>query len=347
MNKKWLSVLIAATMVAGTLTSCGIWKDVSTDASSDGVGRTTESVQTTSSDKDTAIPADSDVTTEYAYNATSLSAGSITVPTDLSFLDSIPKGHFSDKNPDDPNGCWYPGSVSRDLTTGEVTINWDRSADTLAILDKYGALYRGNAEKKIVYLTFDCGYEYRPDDGSYPNGVTSDILDTLKDKNVSGTFFVTGDYIEKESALIQRMYDEGHIVGTHTLHHYNMTTLTPEQFIEEIKGNNDLLKSKIPNAPDMVYYRPPEGGANEWTLALAQKMGLTTVFWSAIEPNDHVVTSQKEPATVLQNDETKLHNGCIYLLHAVSVTNAKILGDLIDYIRAEGYEIAPLSSFVK
>ena len=346
MNRKIISVLIAASIAASALTSCGIWRDVSSDASTDGAGRATESAGTTASETSPTAATTPATTTAPAANPTP-SAGSITVPTDLSFLDSIQKGHFSDKNPDDPNGCWYPGSVSRDLTTGEVTIKWDRAADTLALLDKYGALYRGNSDQKIVYLTFDCGYEYRPEDGSYPNGVTSDILDTLKEKNVPGTFFVTGDYIEKESALIQRMYDEGHIVGTHTLHHYNMTTLTPEQFIEEIKGNNDLLKSKIPNAPDMVYYRPPEGGANEWTLALAQKMGLTTVFWSAIEPNDHVVTAQKEPATVLQNDKVKLHNGCIYLLHAVSVTNAKILGDLIDYMHAEGYEIAPLSSFVK
>lgn len=348
MKTELLSVLLAISLSAVSLSSCGVLKDsTSTGASTGGAGRETDTAASvTTSEEIVSGEPETDASPDETTSG-ALQNASIKIPTDLSFLDSVSKAHFSDKNADDPNGCWYPGSVSRDLTTGEVTYKWDRAADTLALLDKYGALYRGNSEKKIIYLTFDCGYEYRPEDGTYPDGVTSDILDTLKEKNAPGTFFVTGDYIERESELIKRMYDEGHIVGTHTLHHYNMTTLTPEEFVEEIKGNNDLLKTKIPDAPDMVFYRPPEGGANEWTLALAQKMGLTTVFWSAIEPNDHVVTAQKEPSVVLENDKTKLHNGCIYLLHAVSVTNAEILGDLIDYARAEGYEIAPLSSFVK
>jgi peptidoglycan-N-acetylmuramic acid deacetylase len=270
------------------------------------------------------------------------------VPTDLSFVYSVPQGHFSDKNADDPYGCWYPGKVTRDLTTGEVTWAWDRAADTISTIEKYNGIYRGSEKGKIIYLTFDCGYEYRPDDVSYPDGVTADILDTLKEKNAPGTFFVTGDYLNAEPGLVGRMLDEGHIVGNHTLSHPspNMTSLTPERFVAEIKENNDLLKTIYPDAPDMVYYRPPEGGACEWTMAISYAMGLKTVFWSAIEPNDHVVTAQKDPSVVLQNNKQKLHNGAVYLIHAVSVSNAKMLGDFIDYARAEGYEIKGLDEFV-
>ena len=347
-------------MTVLSLSSCGALREADeTSPSMAGVGRATEPIPSDSAPvnagTDTPPETDADTTentedtTETAENEPNVDpvAGELNFPTDLSFLDSVPKGHFSDKNPDDPNGCWYPGKFVRNLATGEVTVSWDRAADTLALVDKYGAIYRGSETEKYVYLTFDCGYEYKNDE--YPDGVTADILDTLKEKGVSGTFFVTGDYLKGTSGekdLVQRMLDEGHIVGTHTMSHYNMTTLTPEKFVEEIKANNDLLKSLFPDAPDMTFYRPPEGGANEWTLALAQKMGLTTVFWSATEA-DYNTANQPDPATTLQNDKVKLHNGGVYLLHAVSTTNAQILGDLIDYILAEGYEIRPLDQFVR
>lgn len=338
------------------LSSCAVREADETAPSTAGVGRQTESIteaDTTEAVSDTSADtaetdADTSADTEKEPDEpVSVTPGELFIPTDLSFLNSVPKGHFSDKNPDDPNGCWYPGRFVRNLATGEVTVKWDRAADTLALIDKYGAVYRGDETKKYVYLTFDCGYEYVTPE--YPKGVTADILDTLKEKGVPGTFFVTGDYLkgtQGERELVKRMLDEGHIVGTHTLSHYNMTTLTPEKFVEEIKANNELFRQMFPDAPDMVYYRPPEGGANEWTLALAQAMGLTTCFWSATEA-DYNTAAQPDPATTLANDKTKLHNGGVYLLHAVSTTNAQILGDLIDYIHAEGYEILPLDEFVR
>ncbi len=336
------------------LSSCAMREADETSPSSGGVGRQTEAVSTdlppaTGADTSDAVSSEPATETDEKDPDEPVAAvpGELYIPTDLSFLDSVPKGHFSDKNPDDPNGCWYPGRFVRNLATGEVEVKWDRTADTLALIDKYGAIYRGDETKKYVYLTFDCGYEYVTPE--YPNGVTSDILDTLKEKGVPGTFFVTGDYLkgtQGEQELVKRMLDEGHIVGTHTLSHYNMTTVTPEKFVEEIKANNDLFKSLFPDAPDMTFYRPPEGGANEWTLALAQKMGLTTCFWSATEA-DYNTSNQPDVAQTLNNDKVKLHNGGVYLLHAVSTTNAQILGDLIDYIIAEGYEIRPLDEFVR
>ena len=357
MKIKFISLILAILM----LSSCAAFREADeTSPSTAGAGRATEEVTGDNSADDTTEAADttqateaqstdsaSDEATEKPEEPVIATPGKLNIPSDLSFLDGIQKGHFSDKNPDDPGGCWYPGRFVRNLTTGEVEVKWDRAADTLALIDKYGAIYRGDETKKYVYLTFDCGYEYVTDE--YPKGVTSDILDTLKEKGVKAAFFVTGDYLKGSNGevdLVRRMLDEGHIVGTHTLSHYNMTTLTPEQFVEEIKANNDLFKSLFPDAPDMTFYRPPEGGANEWTLALAQKMGLTTCFWSATEA-DYNTANQPDPAQTLSNDKTKLHNGGVYLLHAVSTTNAQILGDLIDYILAEGYEIRSLDEFVR
>lgn len=359
MKLRFFALFLAAVMTALSFSSCGALRVADeTSPSTGGVGRVTEPVSSDSApvNADTDKSPETDGTTETAETTdgeaedpvdTPIVSGELNFSVDLSFLNSIQKGHFVDKNADDPNGCWYPGKFVRNLATGEVTVSWDRNAATLDLVDKYGAIYRGDETKKYVYLTFDCGYEYVTDE--YPNGVTADILDTLKEKGVKGTFFVTGDYLNGtngERELVRRMLDEGHIVANHTMNHFNMTTLTPEKFVEEIKANNDLLKSIYPDAPDMVFYRPPEGGANEWTLALAQAMGLTTVFWSATEP-DYNVANQPDPAKTLQNDKVKLHNGGVYLLHAVSTTNAQILGDLIDYILAEGYEIRNLDQFVR
>lgn len=357
MIKKILSLILAFVVVM-TLASCSL-RDQGT-APSVGVGKDTLPAGPAGDGSDTEEPDNSGVDTPAASGSegesasapaesadgeeTLPTAGKYNVPTDLSFLNNVPKGHFVDKNADDPNGCWYPGKTTRNLTTGEVQYIWDRDPSTIEIVNKYDGIYRGSDTEKYVYLTFDCGYEYRND--AYPDGVTNDILDTLKEKNAPGTFFVTGDYLKTDSDIVKRMLDEGHIVGNHTLNHYNMTTLTPEQFVEQIDANNRLLKEKIPTAPDMVFYRPPEGGANEWTLALAQKMGLYTCFWAATVA-DYNTDNQPDPAATLNADKTMLHNGCVYLLHAVSTTNAQILGDLIDYIRAEGYEIRALDEFVR
>lgn len=289
----------------------------------------TKPAQTENLPEQTTAPVQTEPETE-PVNAP-VKTGTVSRPADLSFLNGLSKGFFSDA--DQTSGSWYPGKTVRDLATGEVTVSWDRAADTMAALEKYGAIYRKNADQKVCYFTFDCGYE---------NGVTPKILDVLKSKNVKGVFFVTGAYIKSAPELIQRMYDEGHVVGTHTNNHKNMALLSAEEFVEEIMSNEELLKAAIPGAPDMAYYRPPEGACSEWALALAQKMGLTTTLWSWTQ-FDYDVNKQPEPAAALENAKKGLHDGCVYLLHAVSETNAAILGDLIDFIRAQGYEIRPIN----
>ena len=252
--------------------------------------------------------------------------------SDLSDIKSLSKALFSDAG---QSTDWYYGRTERDLTTGEVKYVWDRSKDTLALLDKYGAVYRKNEEEKVVYFTFDCGYE---------NGWTAPVLDVLKEKNVPGLFFVVGHYVETAPDLIKRMYDEGHLVGNHTYNHPNTATdVTAEQFIEEITSLEDALLKLNPDAPPPVYWRPPYGACNEWTLAMAKKMGLTTVLWSWAH-YDYVENDQPDVAASLEKAKKGLHNGAVYLFHCVGSTNPAILGDLIDYIRAEGYEIRPMTN---
>ncbi len=246
-------------------------------------------------------------------------------------LNAMSKALFPDGG-SDTSGSWFFGKVKRDLATGQVTYVWDRWPDTLALLDKYGAIYRRHTEEKVCYLTFDCGYE---------NGFTDPILDTLKEKNAPGIFFVTGGYVDSAGDQIRRMMEEGHIIGNHTENHYNATTITAEVFRKEIESVENKMKTLYGYDTPMLYWRPPQGGSNEYVLAMSEAMGLRTVLWSYAY-YDYDPANQMDYATALQKAKEALHPGCVYLLHAISETNAAILGELIDWIRAQGYEIRPL-----
>lgn len=253
--------------------------------------------------------------------------------SDLTDINSTSRAFFADVDAEkDKSGSWYFGRTVYDETTGEVDYVWDRYPETLALLERYGGIYRGDTTRKVCYLTFDCGYE---------NGNTDKIMDTLKAKGVSGTFFITGAYIDSSKEQVKRMLDEGHIVGNHTNNHPNMALATAEDFIDEIVTLEEKVKAAFPDSPPIRYYRPPEGATSEWALKLADKMGIKTVLWSYtykdFDPDD-----QADYATALGNLKSGLHPGCVYLMHAISSTNAAVLGELIDWIRSQGYEILPL-----
>ncbi|MBR3991427.1 MAG: polysaccharide deacetylase family protein [Clostridia bacterium] len=164
------------------------------------------------------------------------------------------------------------------------------------------------------------------------------MLDVLKEKDVKGTFFLNGAYIESSPDLVKRMVDEGHVVGNHGRNHENMSRVDAETFLSEVESNNDLLKASVPGAKYMSCYRPPYGTVTEWDMALAQEMGLRTVLYSWTY-YDYDPDEQAAPADALSQAERGLHDGCVYMFHTVGSTNAAIIGDLIDFIRAEGYTI--------
>lgn len=195
--------------------------------------------------------------------------------------------------------------------------------------EKYDGIYRKNDDKKVIYLTFDEGYE---------NGYTESILDTLKEKNVKAIFFVTGSYIKSNPDLIKRMVNEGHLVGNHTNTHPRMAQIKVENFIKELTTVEQLYSKLIGEDKRMYYYRPPEGCYSERDLCIAQQMGYKTVFWS-FAYLDYDVNNQKGYAYAYNLLTESLHNGDVLLLHAVSKDNVNVLGDFIDFVKSQGYEI--------
>ena len=195
------------------------------------------------------------------------------------------------------------------------------------IYGKYDAYFIAPATNKI-YLTFDEGYE---------NGYTAPILDTLKEKNVKAVFFVTLPYAKSEPELIKRMIDEGHTIGNHSSKHLSFPEMPIEEAAADIKQLHDYMKANY--GYEMWLFRPPMGEFSEQTLALVHSMGYKTVFWS-FAYRDWLVDDQPLTLEALGNITAKCHPGAIYLLHAVSQTNAEILGDAIDQIQDKGFVFA-------
>ena len=182
------------------------------------------------------------------------------------------------------------------------------------------------SDRKSVCLTFDEGYE---------NGFTPSILDTLKEKNVKAVFFVTYDFARDNPKLIKRMLDEGHIVGNHSYHHYSMDELDSDTATEEVIFLHNYIKDNFNYT--MSYFRFPKGEFSEKTLALLQSLDYESVFWSFAYA-DWDTSTQPDKKEALEKITSSVHDGEIMLLHAVSETNAEILGDVIDSVRAQGYE---------
>lgn len=203
-------------------------------------------------------------------------------------------------------------------------------ADTLRQWDAY---YVGEAGKNTIYLTFDAGYE---------NGCTGAILDTLKKHNAPACFFVVGNYIDSAPELVQRMVDEGHIVGNHTLHHPDMSSISDKDaFAAELSGLEQKFTA-LTGQPMRKFYRPPQGKFSEENLKQAQELGYTTVFWS-LAYVDWYADNQPTDEQAFSKLLPRIHDGAIVLLHSTSETNARILDELLTRWESEGYTFGSLT----
>lgn len=201
---------------------------------------------------------------------------------------------------------------------------------------QYGANFIAPDNGKI-YLTFDCGYEYTATDvDGTTYRVTERILDVLKEKNVKAVFFITMHYARSQQDLVQRMIDEGHIVGNHTNDHPVMPDISIDRMIYEVMSLHDYVVEHY--GYQMHLFRPPTGAYSVQSLAVVQNLGYKNVHWSFAYA-DYDTNAQPEKEAAMQLVTGSAHSGAIYLLHAVSTTNAEILGDVIDAFRLEGYEI--------
>ena len=204
-------------------------------------------------------------------------------------------------------------------------------------LKKLNAVYVGDTSKKVLYLTFDAGYE---------NGCTEKILDVLKKHNVPAAFFLVGNYMEKNGDLVRRMVEEGHIVGNHTMHHPNMSKLTDKADFSKELTDLETLFREVTGKELPKYYRPPQGIYSEENLKMAQELGYKTVFWS-LAYVDWNNDSQPSKDQAFQKLLPRTHNGAVVLLHSTSQTNAEILDELLTTWEQQGYTFESIDKLFK
>lgn len=208
------------------------------------------------------------------------------------------------------------------------------SAEKLA---EYGAFYVGDTDKKVIYLTFDAGYE---------NGNTAPILDTLKKQGVPATFFLVSNYLNTAPDLVKRMIAEGHTVANHTANHPDMSKIATESaFTAELSALEEQYRELTGH--DMVkFYRPPQGKYSEENLKMAHRLGYNTFFWS-LAYVDWYVDKQPTREEAMNKLTSRIHPGAIVLLHSTSSTNAAVLDELLTAWKGMGYTFGRLQDLTK
>lgn len=239
---------------------------------------------------------------------------------------------------------WFLNTDTSKLSTTEK--NWfyqpkndgtpsGEPPEVIEQLKKYSGYYLGDTSKKIIYLTFDEGYE---------NGYSSKILDALKSNDVKAAFFVTTDYINRNKDLVKRMVAEGHLVCNHSNTHPSMAQAAlkdkdkfDQEFISCEKAFEEVTGTKMPK-----FFRPPMGKYSELSLHYTQNLGYKSIFWS-FAYKDWIPTEQPSVDYAKKIIMKRTHNGGIFLLHAVSKTNADIMDSILKEWKSKGFEFKTLN----
>ena len=206
-----------------------------------------------------------------------------------------------------------------------------------SFIEKQNGHFLGKGQDKVIYLTFDAGYE---------NGNIAVILDALKAHGATGAFFILENLVNRNPDLICRMANEGHLVCNHTAKHPNMARITDKDaFCKQLRDMERIYTEKtgLTLAP---YYRPPQGKFSEQNLCYAKELGYHTVFWSfayADWDNDR----QPDPEQSIKNILDHTHPGMVILLHPTSNTNAAIMEKLLCEWERMGYRFGTLDELCK
>lgn len=246
---------------------------------------------------------------------------------------SSPGGWIDPKNPYDESLA--PDNTSNIIPTIDVMaientiINWSHEYPT-AFAGEYNGFW--NISPNKLYLTFDCGYDY--------NNLASTIMDTLSTKGIKAVFFVTGDFLNDRPDLIQRMVNEGHIVGNHSYSHLNQPqnlAISTDIVVNDIGAWEDKYRSVMGSNPSILYFRPPAGAISRRSMALMNQLGYKTLMWGTAY-KDWDTSAQPTLESAMESLRKYTTPGDIVLLHGISQTSSDILGQYIDEYRSKGFE---------
>ena len=183
-------------------------------------------------------------------------------------------------------------------------------------------------EKKRIALTFD--------DGPHPI-YTPQMLELLKEEQVPATFFLLGENVELYGDVVKEIAKEGHLIGNHTYHHVQITSLSLEEACKEIQETSDLIEELTGTGTE--YVRPPFG---TWNEELEERLNLIPVMWS-IDTKDW--TTQNVDWIVR---ETVKHaeDHDIILMHDSYQSTVDAVKRVIEQLEAEGFEFVTVDEII-
>ncbi|KAJ1956928.1 chitin deacetylase [Dispira parvispora] len=192
------------------------------------------------------------------------------------------------------------------------------------------------------------------DDGPHPS-ITPVILDSLKKANVTATFFVLGEKVEKYPDMLKKVHAAGHEIAVHTWSHPHLTSISAEEIREEIRSTLDVVYETIGVKPTLI--RPPYGETNEMVESIMAEFGLEAITWN-VDSNDwrYAETYNDSPVAGEATKQGMLKslaginpttNGVISLHHDIHQASAYVLGDIIPAIQAKGFKLSTVQECIK
>jgi len=230
---------------------------------------------------------------------------------------------------DNKNYSWYSVPAKNNAQP-----TFDINLDDLKTYEAYAI---GDKDDKVLYLTFDFGYE---------NGNVKKCLDALNKHDVKGAFFILENVLKTHPELIKEIAETGHIVANHTMKHNNMCNVRDFNAYEKELVGLDKFFEDTTGYKMAKYYRPPKGEFTKQNLEFNQKLGYKTIFWS-LAYKDWDNDNQPDRAMSIKKILNRTHNGAVVLLHPTSATNAAILDTLILEWKEMGYRFGTLDELTK
>lgn len=192
-------------------------------------------------------------------------------------------------------------------------------------------IYCVETDKKVISLGINCAWDDEDVD---------EWLKVLDDENVKATFFVVGNWCDKYSDSLKKIYEHGHEIGNHSDTHPDMTSISQEMITHEIESAGKKIQKITGSAPSL--FRAPSGAYNDLVIKSAQNMGYTCIQWSV----DSIDWKGLSSAEIEERVISRLDSGAITLFHQGKENSLKALPNIIKEAKAQGFSFVPVSELI-
>lgn len=218
------------------------------------------------------------------------------------------------------------------VSIGVVSIFGLSKAEEAAQSERIIPIYNVDCgDKKVVSISFDA---------AWGNEQTNDLLKILEEKNVTSTFFLVGDWVEKYPESVKAIAQAGHDIGNHSSTHPKMTELSRDCMVEEIENCNSLIENLT--GKEVTLFRPPYGDYNNTVVETVNSCGMYCIQWD-VDSLDWKDPSAQE---MVERIKSKICPGSIILMHNGATNTPEALPLIIDAVREMGYEFVPISELL-